>query len=51
MNTESAHNRVKKALPKIKKAWLLGLLLGLVCHLVPPEYHEACKAIVSACTP
>jgi hypothetical protein len=34
-----------------KKAWLLGLVLGLLCHLVPPEYHDACKAVMSACTP
>lgn len=40
--------RVKKLL---KKGWWLGLVLGLACHFVPPEYQAACKAITSACTP
>lgn len=34
-----------------KKAWWLGILLGLACHFVPPEYQEVCHAIVRACTP
>lgn len=40
--------RLKRA---VKKAWWLGLVLGLVCHLVPPDYKVACQAIVDACTP
>jgi hypothetical protein len=40
--------RVKKL---VKKGWWLGLVLGLACHFVPPEYQVACKAIVDACTP
>jgi hypothetical protein len=43
--------KLKEHTPKFKKAWLIGLLLGLVCHFVPAEYHDACKAVVSACTP
>ena len=28
---------------------VLGMILGIVCHFVPPEYQSACHAIISAC--
>lgn len=42
---------LKRLAKKVKKYWWLGMVLGLVCHFVPPDYKEACRAIVSACTP
>ncbi len=27
---------------------VFGILLGLVCHLVPPDYHQACSAFTGA---
>jgi hypothetical protein len=33
-----------------KRGWWIGVALGLVCHLVPPEYQAACKAIADACS-
>lgn len=34
-----------------KRAWWLGMLLGLMCHLVPPDYQAACHAVINACKP
>lgn len=42
---------IKALVKKAKKYWWLGMVLGLVCHLLPLEYKEACRAVVSACTP
>lgn len=41
---------LKKDLKRLFK-WssVLGFVLGLVCHAVPPEYQAACHAIISAC--
>lgn len=47
----SIKEKTKYLAQKYKKYWWLGMVLGLVCHLVPPDYKEACRAIVSACTP
>lgn len=44
-------NDLRRLAKKVKKYWWLGMVLGLVCHFVPLEYKDACRAIVSACTP
>lgn len=41
---------LKKVKKLVKKGWWLGVLLGLVCHLVPPHYQVACKALADACS-
>lgn len=33
-----------------KKSWWIGVALGLVCHMVPPKYQVACKALSDACS-
>lgn len=38
--------RVKKL---AKRAWWLGILVGLLCNLLPAEYRAACHAVVDAC--
>lgn len=29
---------------------VLGALLGLICHALPPEYQTACHTILKICT-
>jgi hypothetical protein len=29
---------------------ILGVLLAVVCHMVPPEYQAACKAVSEIAT-
>lgn len=40
---------VRDAKRLFKWSSVLGMILGLVCHCVPPEYQTACHAIISAC--
>lgn len=42
---------LKALAKKAKKYWWLGMALGLLCNLAPQDYREACRAIMSACTP
>lgn len=47
----SGRPSLKKDLKRLSKwAWWLGILLGLVCNLLPDEYRAACHAVVEACT-
>lgn len=29
---------------------VLGVILGLVCHALPPQYQTACHTILNICT-
>ncbi len=40
---------LKRLAKKAKKYWWLGMLLGIGCHLLPPEYKDACKLVINAC--
>lgn len=38
-----------------KKKWykrvaFAGVVLGIVCHLLPPQYHAVCQAVANVCT-
>lgn len=33
-----------------KRAALIGVLIGLACHLVPPDYRAVCDALAALCT-
>lgn len=33
-----------------KRAWWLGILAGLACNVLPPDYRTPCKAIANACS-
>lgn len=32
-----------------KHAAVLGVVLGFVCHMLPPHYRAVCNAIASLC--
>lgn len=31
-------------------AGVLGAILGLICHALPPEYQVACHTVLKICT-
>jgi hypothetical protein len=33
-----------------KRAAAVGAMLALVCHLLPEEYREVCRALAAVCT-
>lgn len=33
----------------LKRAALIGMLLGLVCHFLPPQYQAICGKIAQLC--
>lgn len=33
-----------------KYAALIGLVLGVVCNVIPPKYQTVCKTIANLCT-
>ncbi len=35
----------------VKWAAILGVVLALICHFVPPTYRALCDAVQAACTP
>lgn len=52
MNTSrtQALARLKRDIRRFSKhAAALGFVIGLVCHLLPPQYRAVCNAIASLC--
>lgn len=33
-----------------RHAAVVGVVLAILCHIVPPEYRAACDALASLCT-
>ena len=33
-----------------KVAFTIGTVLAVVCHLLPPQYREICRAVANVCT-
>lgn len=40
----------RRQIKSIGKAAVLGVVLGLLCNLLPPEYRVACEVIVKLCS-
>ncbi len=39
---------IKRRKKMFFRSAILGLVLGLACHFVPPEYRDGCSAVTGA---
>lgn len=51
MTTVETRAMIKKRQRKHAAAGVvLGVVLGLICHALPPDYRVACETVLKICT-
>lgn len=50
MTAEKLKAASQRAVKPMKWAALVGAVLALACHLVPPDYRAVCEVLASICT-